>query len=366
MSAATERQKYRRNNLLYGAFLLLLMGAVYIYRNTVQRSAVPSEPPPENEALVQFRGQTMGTVPYQVKYLDQEKRHFKAACDSLLRVFNQSLSTYIPDSEISRFNHQQDTLLFELPYFYPVLLTSRKVWEKTEGAFDPTVFPLVNAWGFGPGQKESPTAATLDSLRQLVNFPAVQFDEQQVWRTQPNLQLDFSAIAKGQAVDVIGAFLEEQGVRDYLVEIGGEVRCRGKNPENEVWRIGIEDPVAAGEGKIRPLARVLLQDKSMATSGNYRNFYMKDGKRYVHTISPQTGYPVEHDLLSVSVLAPDCMQADAFATAFMVIGRQEAKRILEQEPELEAFFIYDDNGKLATEYTAGLSRLVSLLEEKTD
>lgn len=359
--SSTKRQEYRRKNLIYGAILLLLMGGVYVYRNYLTPNTPPTEQQ-ENQNTVRFSGKTMGTVPYNVTYIDPQRRNFKAQFDSLLRQFNQSLSTYIPDSEISRFNNQKDTLYFDLPYFRPVLQASREVWQATKGAFDPTVLPLVNAWGFGPDKKKSPSEAELDSIRELVNFPAVQFDEEKVWKTDSRIQLDFSAIAKGQAVDVLGRFLEAQKIENYLVEVGGEVRCRGRNGSNEVWTIGIEDPVKVSEGKIVPLARVKLQNRSMATSGNYRNFYVKDGKRYVHTISPQTGNPIEHRLLSVSVLAPTCMKADAYATAFMVLGREKAQEIVAADPDLEAFFIYDEEGELATAQSAGMEKIAEPIQ----
>ncbi|MEM6299261.1 MAG: FAD:protein FMN transferase, partial [Bacteroidota bacterium] len=290
-----------------------------------------------------------------VRNIDEQGRDFLPQFDSLLKDFNQALSTYIPNSEISTFNRgETDTVYFKLPYFYPVLVAAREVWQKTDGTFDPTVFPLVQAWGFGPdGKTKDLSDATVDSLKALVDFGSIKFDDTKVWKTKPNVQLDFSAIAKGYAVDILGEYLETQDVGSYVVEVGGEVRCKGKKPSGDVWAIGIEDPTKSANDRV-PLGRVFLEDRSMATSGNYRNFYVRDGKRYVHTINPRTGYPIEHQLLSASVLTKDCMRSDAYATAFMVMGREQSMALAEKYPSLEAFLVYDDEGYLKTTQTAGL------------
>lgn len=322
---------YQKKNIIYSAVLLLVVGAVWLYRDA--RSAEDTV-----RSLVTFRGETMGTI-YSIKYLDAQQRNFKESIDSLMLVFNQSLSHYIPDSEISRFN-REDTFRFELPYFYPVLEKSKEVYEKTQGAFDPTVAPLVNAWGFGPDTTQTPSQAVIDSLLQVVGFNNIHFTQTYVAKSKAGVQLNFSAIAKGYGVDVIAGFLQQQGIQDFMVEVGGEVVARGRNAKGEVWRIGINNPENPGQLS----SAIALNNRAIATSGDYLNFYEKGGKRYAHTINPKTGSPVGHTALSVSVLADDCMTADAYATAFMVLGVEKSKEILQRDATIEAYIIYDENG----------------------
>ncbi len=298
---------------------------------------------------VSISGQTMGTT-YHIKYLDAASRNFQPQIDSLLKVFNQSVNHYQPDSEISWFNNN-DSLQLVLPYFYPVLKRSEEIYKETDGAFDPTVAPLVNSWGFGPEGGELPDSVTVDSLLALVGFNNIRFNNRLVWKMKPHVQLNFSAIAKGYGVDVVANYLRSNKIENLMVEIGGEVVCAGLNKNEEAWRIGIDNPVQ--EGKLA--ATVALKNRALATSGNYRNYYEKNGKRYSHTINPKTGYPVEHTLLSVSVFANDCMTADGFATAFMVLGPRKSIEILKQNKTLDAYLIYDDkNGNLTTYSTNGI------------
>jgi len=327
-----QRSTYVRNNSLYALILLSGMALVWWFRqqDTPQRR--------------ELHGKTMGTH-YSLKWYGPEIPQKEV--DSILAEFNQSLSTYIPSSEISRFN-REDSLAFSLPYFLPVLEKSKTIFEQTQGAFDPTVMPLVNAWGFGPKtRQDSIPEALIDSLRTLVGFEKIQFNKKMVWKTQAKQSLDFSAIAKGYGVDVLAQLLEKHGVIHYLVEIGGEMRARGQKP-NEPWYVGVEDPRVAEQGGQKAQAIFSLKNSSLATSGNYRNFYEKGGVRYAHTISPKTGKPVQHSLLSASVLAPDCMTADALATACMVLGKDEAMRLAEQLPAYGFFFVYDRDGKNET------------------
>jgi thiamine biosynthesis lipoprotein len=325
-----------RKNAWYSLGLLALIGLVYAYRQWTQ--------PPMPLVLT---GTTMGKISYHVKYFDPDKRDFGPQVDSLLKAFNASLSTYIPESEISRFN-RGDTLRFESPFFLPVLQASREIHAQTGGAFDPTVMPLVNAWGFGPQKRAELPLSQIDSLLGLVGFEKIAFDHQAVWKRQPYVALDFSAIAKGYAIDVVAEFLEKQGIHDYMVLIGGEARCKGGNGFREAWVIGVDNPKYAENGGAPGVAYVALPNRSVATSGNYRNYYEKDGKRYAHTISPKTGHPVSHQLLSASVFAPDCMTADAYATAFMVLGLDSAKQVLARVPALGALLVYEDGRQMRT------------------
>jgi thiamine biosynthesis lipoprotein len=329
-------------NTIYSIALVLLISVVYFYR----KSNTP--------AYIYITGQTMGTVTYNIKYSDKEGRNFKSQIDSLLIAFNQSQSTYIPTSEISRFN-QGDSLQFESPYFYPVLKRSKEIYIASGGKFNPTVMPLVNAWGFGPAKKDSLDAKLIDSLLTLVDFESIVFDERGVRKNKKGVCLDFSAIAKGYASDVLADFLISKGVQNLMVEIGGEVVCRGLNDKGTNWSIGIEDPnVALNEQRV--FQKIYLKNMAMATSGNYRNFYENNGKKYWHTIDPHTGYPAENTMLSSSVIASDCMTADAYATAFMAMGIEKAKELLAHHTEINAFLIYTENGEIKTYYTPQFQR----------
>lgn len=305
-------------------------------------------------------GQTMGTIPYSIKYKTDGAIDYKTSIDSLLRVFNQSLSTYIPESEISRFN-RSDTLVFESGLFLPVLRSSKEVFEKTYGAFDPTIGPLVNAWGFGPGKMiQVLPQEQVDSLLVHVDFDQISFSE--LYVTKPEgLYLDFSAIAKGYAVDLVSGFLRTKGVSEYMIEIGGEVAWHGTNDQNNSWSIGIEDPLVAKDER-RLLAISRVKDRSMATSGNYRNYFEKEGKVYAHIIDPRTGYTSDNNILSTTVFAGDCMTADAYATAFMVLGVEQSLEIVNQEEGLEAFFIYQSVDGIEIKMTEGIKEDITILE----
>ncbi len=302
-------------------------------------------------------GLTMGTIPYSVKYRMVTETDLKPSIDSILVIFNESLSTYIPDSEISDFNNN-DTLLYRSELFLPVMKKSAEVFSDTEGAFDPTIGPLVNAWGFGATGRMNPSPDQIDSLLNFVGFKSVNFNDQ--YATKPKgFYIDFSAVAKGYAVDLVGEFLEDLGIENYMVEIGGEVRTLGMNGKNEIWSIGIEDPlVDQQEQKI--MAIVNLQNRSVATSGNYRNYYEIDGKTYAHIIDPRTGYTSSDSILSASVFAPDCMTADAYATAFMVMGYEKVKNFISAKPELDAILVYREADSVKRYVTAGVKEFVTL------
>lgn len=358
----------RKKNIIYSLVLLSLVAIVYLYRkNQATQSSVAQKTTEKKEELLpndgiklQITGTTMGKIVYNVTYLDEQKRGLKSGIDSVLVAFNQSLSTYIPDSEISIFNKQQK-IAFQSSFFYPILNKSQEVYKNTQGAFDPTIGPLINAWGFG-FKKAQKGIIPVDSLKQFIGFDKyLKFDQQQLSATKPGIMLDFSAIAKGYAVDVVAEYLVSQGVNDYAVEIGGEVRCAGKNNRGKTWLFGVKNPQykenKQGGKKSSVFAAIYLENKAMATSGNYENFYIKNGKKYAHTIDPQTGYPVEHSLLSASVLANDCMSADAYATAFMVMGLEKAKKLLAAHEDLDAFLIYaDDKGELQSYTTEGAKK----------
>lgn len=318
--------------------VIIIIGAAYrLYVNQPEFS------------LTHITGQTMGTIQYNVKYMGADVPNYKKEIDSILFAFNRSMSTYIPDSEISRLNK---TGRLEDPsgMLLEVLSRSREVYESTDGAFDPTVGPLVSAWGFGADRKPTiPDSLGVNELLSRVGFNKIRFSEEQVVM-DTLMYLDLSAIAKGYAVDLIGKFLERKEFENYMVEIGGEVRVKGENEKNERWAIGIEDPlVELAERKL--LAIVRLKDRSMATSGNYRNYYAVGDRIIAHTIDPRTGYNTSHNLLSASVFASDCMTADAYATAFMVLGLEGSKAIIEVT-KMDAFLIYRDESNRIMSYAS--------------
>lgn len=345
--------QYNKKNIIYSAVLLVVIAGLWFYRNSNAPSNTANQ---QVKRTIAVHGETMGTT-YTVKYLDNEERNFKQAIDSILILFNQCLSTYIPDSEISIFNNQYDSIQFKLPFFYPVLKRSQEVFEVSEGAFDPTVLPLVKAWGFGPNRKDQMEQPKIDSLLQLIGFQNLKFDESGVKKLKKNVQIDFNAIAQGYAVDVIGDFLKERKINDFMVEIGGEVLCKGKNEEDKWWTIGIENPQFEEKGGEQVQAIVQMENRALATSGNYRKYYVKEGKKYAHTINPKTGYPVQHSLLSASVLALDAMSADAFATAMMVMGKDKAIELAKKQ-NLAIFLVYDENGQTKTYTSEGLSLIM--------
>ena len=329
----------RIKNALYSLVLIVAVGAVWLYRNNSSDKAQEESIP-----YTFITGKAQGTT-YNITYQDEEKRNFKKEVDSLLLAFDKSLSTYREYSEISYFNKDEiDSLNFKTHYFYPVLEASQKVYEASKGAFDPTIYPLIKAWGFGKDESNFPDTATVQNIKTHVGFDKIAFNEQAVWKKTDDIGLNFNAIAQGYAIDVLFDYITGGGVENVMIELGGEVRAAGVNDRNEAWSIGIDNP-QAGKGGSDRAAIVKLKNQAVSTSGNYRNFFVKDGVTYGHTIDPRTGFPVQRDIISATVLAPDCMQADAWSTAFMVLGLQESKVILKEQPQLKAYFIYiDENG----------------------
>jgi len=349
-----------RKNIIYSAVLLIVIMAVYFWRSN-QAGETVSEEVQVTVGKLTLAGKTMGTT-YNIVYLDETNRDFQTSIDSLLVVFNQSLSTYVPDSELSKFN-LGDTLDFKLPYFLPVLKSSKTVFEKTGGAFDPTVGPLVNVWGFGPGGPELKDSTDINLLLKLVGFNKIEFDEKQLRKKVPGIYLDFSAIAKGYGVDVVGEFLIRKGLENFLIEIGGELVARGVNEKGELWKVGVNRPEETANAS-ELISIIALQDRGMATSGNYRNYYVRDSVKISHTINPATGYPVNHNLLSATVLAKDCMTADAYATALMVMGTEKAIALDIALKEIEVFLVYSDSiGGFKTYASETLKPFLSFVQE---
>lgn len=275
----------------------------------------------------------------------------------LMRV-DYSLSPFNKESVITAVNQNREVMLD--PYFVEVFNKAMEISRETKGAFDITVAPLVNAWGFGFKHEQMPTKRQVDSLRQIIGYQKVALKNGKVVKQDPRMMLDCSAIAKGFGVDVVARLLRDRGVQNFMVEIGGEVVTCGVNAQRLPWRVGVVKPSEDSLSTGHELQTILnVTDKAMATSGNYRNFYYKNGRRYAHTIDPKTGYPVQHSLLSATVLAASCTVADAYATSFMVMGLDNARQLLEHHPELMAYLIYDDGkGDIAVWFSPSLRQKI--------
>lgn len=299
------------------------------------------------QRYLHLRGQAQGTT-FHITYFDPQGRDFSAAVDSLFRLIDRSMSLWDSLSTIRRLNRNEANVPLD-EHFIAVFERAQQIAAATHGAFDITVGPLVRAWGFSYKKGLPPLSpAQVDSLRQFVGYQKVRLAGGALQKDDPRVELDMNAIAQGYTVDLIARFLEGQGVTNYMVEIGGEVRTAGLNERDEPWRIGIDKPTTAEEGK-RPLQTIVpLSGKAMATSGSYRKFIERDGKKFSHAIDPHTGYPVTHQLLSVSVIADDCTTADAYATAFLVLGLEKALPLAQRE-RLPLYAIYADaDGQLHT------------------
>jgi thiamine biosynthesis lipoprotein len=314
----------------------------------------------ENNADLQklkFTGQAQGTY-YAVTYFDKGGISYQHDIDSLLAAFDKSVSVYLPNSIITRVNNNDSSVITD-DIFNENFIKSKEVSKNTNGAFDVTVGPLINAWGFGLEKRSDIDSLMIDSILTFVGYNKVKLTGDQVTKDDPRMVVNFNAIAQGYSADLVGKYLESMGVKSYLVDIGGEVIAKGEKPDGDPWVVGIQVPTKTKEGRIEAEAAVKLINKALATSGSYRTYYEKGGVRYSHTIDPATGYPVKHSLLSVSVLAENGITADAYATAFMVMGVDKAAEFLNLHPELDAYFIYSGkNGEFSTYATEGIKEIV--------
>jgi thiamine biosynthesis lipoprotein len=306
-----------------------------------------------------YQGGALGTS-YAIKLFSSDTISLQPGIDSVFRVVNQSLSTYIPDSDISRINQGEDSIVVDA-MFREVFKASADIYTRTNGYFDPTVGILVDAWGFGPGTALEMDSTRVDSLLRYVGFEKIHLDaDGRIVRDVPGVRLDFNAIAKGYAIDRLAVMLEERGIRDYLVEVGGELRARGRNQaKNSPWVVGIDDPQAKEGRAIKKI--ISFTDRSMASSGNYRKFRIDSltGEKFVHTINPHTGFTENSNILATSVLAETCMEADGYATAFMAMQLEDSKKLLLETPELEGYIIYlGEEGETREYMTPGFEALV--------
>ena len=319
--------------------VFLIIGTIYIVR---QQRSMPYQ---------HDEGQIFGTF-YHITY--QNDSSIQTDILAELQKVDNALSMFNKESIISHINRGENVETNEM--FESVFNLAEKISDNTDGAFDITVAPLVNAWGFGFKTGNPPTKQTVDSLRAIVGYKKVKLVNHRITKSDARVMLDCSAIAKGYGCDVVARLLEKRGIKNYMVEIGGEVVTHGISEKRLPWKIGVTKPSDDSLNVNNELQTVLnVKDRAMATSGNYRNFYYRGGKKYAHTIDPATGYPVQHSILSATALAKRCAEADAYATAFMVMGMEKAKKVLEKHPELMAYLIYsDDKGDLQVWYSPSM------------
>ncbi|MFY7670312.1 FAD:protein FMN transferase [Tenacibaculum sp. MEBiC06402] len=290
----------------------------------------------EKDVYSKLRGDVFGTT-YTIVYKDNQ--NYQEEINEVFKAFNNSLSTYIPNSIISKVNNNEGSVIVD-EYFVEAFEKAKRIYKETDGFFDPTIGKLINAYGFGSGkEKKDLIQEEIDSLKKLMGFDKIVLVENKVLK--PNdIEFNVNAFAKGLGVDVVGRLLESKNIQDYLVEIGGEIRARGKSPRNSLWKVAIDDPNTDGS---RSQSRTIeLNNQSMATSGNYRKFKLNsNGEKVVHTVNPKTGLAQENNLLSASVLIEgDCADVDAYATAFMAMGLEQTKAFLTSHPELKVVLLY--------------------------
>lgn len=302
-------------------------------------------------------GAALGTS-YHITYIARSDKGLQEGIDSVFRLINQSMSTYLPESDISRINQGDSTLVVD-HMFREVFELAREVHQKTDGAFDPTVGVLVDAWGFGPGKAIAMDSMKTDSLMRYVGYEKVELtDSHTVRKADPRIRFDFNAIAKGYAIDRLALMMDSRGLEDYLIEVGGELVAKGENRVKEKkWVVGVDDPQAGDERTLK--TALFLKDRALASSGNYRKFRIDSlsGIKYVHTIDPKTGYTRNSNILAATVLAPDCATADAYATAFMAMDLQASQDVVAADPSLDAYLIYlDGNGKTKEFMSPGFAR----------
>lgn len=307
-----------------------------------------------------FNGFIQGTT-YSIVFENNGRfsaESLKADVEKLLHDFDRSLSLYDDSSIVSRINRNEQTSLDE--FFKEAFEKSKVIYDMTDGAFDITVGPLVKAWGFGPDSRRDISETKKDSLLQLVGMNKVEIRNGSLHKVDPRINLDFNAIAQGYSVDVVCRFFDRNRIGSYLVEIGGEVRVKGKKGD-ALWRIGIDRPEDNNMIPGSELEAIItLQDRSLATSGNYRKFYVENGTKYSHTIDPKTGYPARNQLLSATIIADDCATADGIATACMVMGKDKAVTFIETHPEYDAYLIFsDESGNFRTWSTSRLSQNIT-------
>lgn len=344
--------KITKSSIFRIVFLLfLIVGSIYIIR---QQNTMPYQ---------HNTGQIFGTT-YHITYQSEKDLHREIL--QRLQLVDQTFSTFNDESIISKINRNEPVKLNQM--FIEVFDLAKTVSKDTHGAFDITVAPLVNVWGFGFKSGTPPTKAVIDSLRHLTGYEKVKLIGSKVRKQDPRIMLDCSAIAKGYGSDVVAQYLRSRDVENFMIEIGGEIVVQGNSDKRLPWKIGVTKPTDDSTQVNNELQTVLnVSNTAMATSGNYRRFYYKNGKKYAHTIDPKTGYPVQHNILSATVLANTCAKADAYATSFMVLGLEKTQQVLQHHPDLMVYLIYaDGQGKNKVWYSPSLKKAIQGAENLSD
>jgi thiamine biosynthesis lipoprotein len=298
---------------------------------------------------VKLQGYAQGTT-YNITYNGNTKS-LQTQIDSLLHAIDQSMSTYKANSIISKFNNSDSGVVID-QLFLTVYNKSIQIFNETNGIFDPTIAPLAEAWGFGKTQTVNADSTIIDSILKYVGLEKIKLRNNNfLFKPNSNIQLDFNAIAQGYSVDLIASLLEKNKIENYMVELGGELRTKGKNAQGDIWKIGIDKPKE--NNTERELASIIeLADNALATSGNYRKFYIKNGKKYAHTLNPKTGFPAENNLLSATVITEKCIDADAYATAFMVMGVEKTIEFIQSKKKISVYLIYTNNKREIKEFVS--------------
>lgn len=295
---------------------------------------------------INYSGITQGSY-FSITYYDDEGRIFEAEIDSIFKEVDNSVSLWNENSIIRKVNRNEDVVVNQI--FKEIFEWACKASEFSDGAFDATIGPLVSAWGFHYKKELEMTPEMVNSIRQLVGYQNIKIVNDRVVKANPNMTLDFNAVAQGYTTDLIGKFLESKGIFNYLVDVGGEIMARGTKPNGDFWTIGIEKPSESFDSERSVQIKINLKDKGIVTSGNYRKYIEKDGIRYSHSIDPKTGYPVEQNLLSATVIADNASWADCLATICMIVGKEKASKLLEGQG-VEAYFIYVEDDTIKTEW----------------
>ncbi len=294
---------------------------------------------------------------YAITYYDEKGRNFQREVDSIFHAVDMSVNLWVDSSIISKVNRNEEVTLDSI--FINNFNIAQEAAQLSDGYFDPTISPIVAAWGFSYKTGDSITPQLIDSLKQLVDYRKIRIENEKIVKENPSIQLDFNAIAQGYTSDLIAHFLESRGIENYLVDTGGEIMARGEKPDGKPWIVGIEKPAKNWDSEQVVQTRIALRDKGLVTSGSTRKYVERNGKRYSHCIDPKTGYPVEHQLLSVTVLADNSVWADALASICMVMGKEKSLPLIENLDEVEAYYIYvNERNELETFATNGFQNLI--------
>lgn len=286
---------------------------------------------------------------YAITYYDEEGRNFQQEIDSIFHAVDMSVNLWVDSSVICKVNRNEEVALDQI--FIENFEVAQRAAALSDGYFDPTISPLVSAWGFSAKNPQLPplTSHLIDSLKQLVDYRKVRIEDGKLIKENPAMKLDFNAIAQGYTTDLVGALLEAKGIKSYIVDVGGEIFARGTKPDGKPWVVGIEKPSADWDSERVVQQRVELEDKGIVTSGSYRKYVERDGKRYSHCIDPMTGYPVEHNLLSATVIAENATWADALASVCMVMGMERSLELIKTLEGVEVYYIFvNDRNELET------------------